>query len=474
MASDVSGSLAESSISLEMEGAIVKSSAPMKLSRCSVVLTVGALAFSAHPAFAQTPPSDDVDEAATAPKDVVPKDEAPKDVAAKEAEPPKEAAATDATRADSAAYVGFAPPARPLRVESPDASIQFGILAQPQFEMAGAPDADSTSKNLFLRRMRLMVGGTLFKSFEYFFDTDYPDLFKADPASQGGGTGKNAPGLNIQDAFVTFKPAANLLKADAGFMLPPFSHNGLQGAGTLYGVDYFVNTFRRNMANNLDPFGANGQNPAGRDLGVQLRGLVLGEHLEYRVGAFQGVRQGPLPASAGNNAVVGGNNFMRVAARVQINVLDAEPGYFYQGTYLGSKSVLSVGAFYDVQDHYSSRGGDVFLDVPAGPGIITAQANFLQWDGGTFVKSLPKATVIMAEAGYLIRPLMLSPSFRFEKVTFDAPDASYPSEYRIGGGLAFWPYGHNSNLKASFTHATRTPAPHGFNQINLQWQVYFY
>lgn len=163
-----------------------------------------------------------------------------------------------------------------------------------------------------------------------------------------------------------------------------------------------------------------------------------------------------------------------MAARVQINVLDAEPAYFYQGTYLGSKSILSLGGFYDTQDHYTSRGVDAFLDLPAGPGIITAQANVLQWDGGVFVQSLPKATVIMAEAGYLVRPIMLSPSVRFEKVTFANPNPSSPSEERIGGGLAFWPYGHNSNLKASFAHGTRSPAPHGFNQINLQWQVYFY
>ncbi|MEO8900303.1 MAG: hypothetical protein ABI488_01765 [Polyangiaceae bacterium] len=54
--------------------------------------------------------------------------------------------------------------------------------------------------------------------------------------------------MNVQDAFVTFKPAANLIKVDAGFMLPPLSHNGVQGAATLYGGDYFVNTFRRNIS----------------------------------------------------------------------------------------------------------------------------------------------------------------------------------------------------------------------------------
>ena len=90
----------------------------------------------------------------------------------------------------------------------------------------------------------------------------------------------------------------------------------------------------------------------------------------------------------------------------------------------------------------------------------------------------------MAEAGYLIGPLMLSPSVRFEKLAYASPNPQNPSETRVGGGLAFWPYGHNSNIKASFARATRDPGPpppgvqpvpqHPFNQINLQWQVYFY
>ena len=40
------------------------------------------------------------------------------------------------------------PPVPPLRVENSSASIQIGVLGQPAFEMAGAPDAEKTTKNL--------------------------------------------------------------------------------------------------------------------------------------------------------------------------------------------------------------------------------------------------------------------------------------------------------------------------------------
>ena len=73
-------------------------------------------------------------------------------------------------------------------------------------------------------------------------------------------------------------------------MLPPGPHNGLESAAKLYTNDYFVNTFRRSILNDLDPFLSSSQSPAGRDLGLQLRGLVFGGHLEARAGVFQGVR----------------------------------------------------------------------------------------------------------------------------------------------------------------------------------------
>jgi hypothetical protein len=379
-------------------------------------------------------------------------------------------------------YVPLAPPPDPLRIANGTASLQLGVLLQPQFEMVGHPSAELTTKNLFLRRVRLIFGGTLFKSFEYFIDTDWPNLFKLDAADTMAGTVKNAPGMNIQDAFVTAKPAGDLIGIDAGFMLPPLSHNNIESAAKLYGPDYFVNSFRRTYGSgDTDPFGSNRENPAGRDLGVQLRGLVAWGHVEYRVGLFQGFRTIEVP---GPPARVGGLNFFRAAARLQINILDAEPGFFHAGTYHGAKKILSVGGFYDFQDKYKYFGGDLFVDLPVGPGVFTAQADVVRWDGGTFIM-LPKHTAYMVEAGYLIGPLMLSPIFRYEHLVGltlpnpdptmpPIPDAAAPTENRIGGGLAFWPYGHNTNFKAFYARVHYEPGAQDYNQVNVQWQLYFY
>jgi hypothetical protein len=344
------------------------------------------------------------------------------------------------------------------------------MLLQPQYEAIGSPTANAVTQNLFLRRTRVLIGGTLFKVFDYFFDTDYPNLLKTTENNAANTADvKNTPGMNIQDAFVTYKPVHDVFKIDAGFMLPPLSHNAVQGATTLYGWDYFQNTFR-----STGVFGTAAPDPVGRDLGVEARGLVLDDHLEYRVGMFQGLRNASTPAVAatGTAAQVGGRNFFRVAARVQVNFLDAEPGFFYAGTYLGAKRILSVGASYDFQDDYKYWAVDGIVDLPAGPGVITAQVNLAQWDGGTFIAALPKQTAYMGEAGYLFSAISLSPILRFERLLVS--NAALPDETRYVGGVAFWPFGHNSNIKAFYSRISASNAVHDYDRFNLQWQLYFY
>jgi len=138
---------------------------------------------------------------------------------------------------------------------------------------------------------------------------------------------------------------------------------------------------------------------------------------------------------------------------------------------------VSFGVFYDFQDKYKYFGADGIVDLPVGPGIFTAQVNVVQWDGGTFLMdTLFKQRAYMGEVGYLIGPIRLSPFGYFERlVSYTAPAGAVPvNEDRYGGGLAFWPYGFNSNIKVQFLRVHRNPAPHDYNQINVQWQVYVY
>ncbi len=400
-------------------------------------------------------------------------------------------AAEESPPSEKSSEVGLPPAQEPVKIDTAGGTtIRFGILVQPQYEAATdrRNDVQGWGHNLFLHRLRFIVGGTLLHKFEYFLATDYPDLFKQVNTVDGMGTPtylKNFPGMNIQDAFVTYKPAGDVFKVDAGYMLPPMAHNAVQGAATLYGWDYFANTFLHK-----DAFGTTANprvfdpnaNALGRDLGVQLRGLLFGGHVEYRAGIFQGRRTFPGGVSVDMPTAPGGRNFFRLAGRIQINILDPETEFFYAGTYLGRKRILSVGASGDFQNDYKYWAYDALLDLPLGPGVLTAQANIAQWDGGTWLVApyLVKQRALMGEAGYLIAPLRLSPIVRFEQrwVASTAPAgtaSNSQTEQRMGAGLAFWPYGHNSNVKVFFMRAVPSaPDTHTFSEFVLQWQVYFF
>ena len=368
---------------------------------------------------------------------------------------------------DAPAPTGF----EPLKIESKNgsASLKLGLLLQPQFETISSPTAanEGNSNNLFVRRARLLVGGTLFKNFEYFFETDSPNLFKADAMGQ-----KTGIGMNVTDAFMTWKAYEDMVKFDVGYMLTPGAHNALQGAGTLLGLDYFSNSFNHQFAFNT---GGALVPVAGRDAGVEVRGLLLDNHIEYRAGLFQGLRK---PAAAAvppdTTGDVQAQNMFRFAGRLQINLLDAETGFFYAGTYLGKKKVASVGAALDVQSDYVHWAVDGFLDMPVGPGVLTAQVNFSKWNGGGFTNpALANQTAIMAEAGYIF-PFPIGPILKFEQQNFANSDAAIT---RIGGGVGWFPYGHNINLKAFFTTIDDKPAmgdSHTYQQAQLQGQLYFY
>lgn len=374
----------------------------------------------------------------------------------------------------------FPPTVGPLGVEGRNASIKFGLLLQPQYQILGENTYSGQGQNLYLRRARVIVGGTLFGALDYFFDIDYPNLFIGKAAS-GTPTVKYTPTANVQDAFLTYRPFRDLIMVDAGYFLPAMAHNTLQSAATLFGLDFFEYSFQHDQA-----FGT--QSPittsVGRDTGVQLRGLLAGGRVEYRVGMFQGLRGAKTTSAAGSQ------NDFRVTSRVQINLLDAEPGFFYSGTYLGAKRILSIGGSYDFQNSFTKDylylAADAFLDLPVGPGIVTAQINLAHWNGHNFIPQVPVAgqagvvlenqTAVMGEAGFTILAARLSPIVRIEHI--EGPEL--PAQSRYGGGLSFWPYGHNSNLKVFYSRIIQTPPPppavpyHSANQFNLQWQVYFF
>jgi hypothetical protein len=327
-----------------------------------------------------------------------------------------------------------------------DVNFKFGFLGQVQADWLTDPVNDSTAQNLFIRRVRLMFGGQVAKNVTFFAETDSPNLGK----TLSGG--KNiTPSIIVQDAFGTFK-ASDAFMLDVGLMFVPYSRQSIQAAATLLALDYSGYAFTQSAAT---------QSSTGRDTGFQGRGYLDKGRFEYRLGVFSGARDTPRSQRA-----------LRFGGRAQYEFFETEgTGYFYTGTYLGKKKVLSVGAAFDVQKDYNAWDGDVFVDYPMGKGAFTGQLDYNFYNGGTFLTTLPKQHVIFGELGYLLKDYKLTPVLQFGTKDITATDTGDENRWSIGAN--YWWAAHNANIKAAWGQIK----PHGVersNEFTVQFQFFYY
>ena len=161
----------------------------------------------------------------------------------------------------------------PIPIEGATLNVSFQI--QPQFLVneAGAPNGDSPSFDVYVRRTRLLMNGDLGPNVTYLIQVDNANFGKF-----GNFTGRAI----IQDAWVGYAPTGitgnTVLYIDAGILLVPFSHHLLESTTNFVTADVQADTFR---------FPGNAL-PAFRNTGVQLRGWALNKKVGFRGGVFEG------------------------------------------------------------------------------------------------------------------------------------------------------------------------------------------
>jgi hypothetical protein len=340
------------------------------------------------------------------------------------------------------------------QVESKDgkANVKFGVLAQPQLEVLQTADDSAYSQNLFLRRLRLLFGGKIADKWTFFVETDSPNVGKASPDRIANPLGAKDTGfIYLQDAFVTYDRSV-AFKVDSGMILTPLGHNHGQSAATLLPVDYGPFTFA-----DTGPL----TERVGRDYGVQLRGYPLNQHFEYRLGVFQGVR--------GTEA----RNELRVAGRGVWYPFAADTGFFYGGTFHAARRVVAVGAGFDRQEQYRAYAADVFVEQPFNGGQhgLTAQFNWMRFDGRAFLKVQPKQDAYLVEAAAHFAKGRLSPFVQWARKDFDQAALGDQSYWQAG--MAYWMAGHQRNLKFSAGRQHTEGAPDR-TQVLVQLQIFYY
>jgi len=335
----------------------------------------------------------------------------------------------------------------------------LGLLAQMQAvgTRDGAPDGTDPSTDIFVRRLRLLLGGYINKSISFTVETDQANF---------GKKGNFDVQFALINAFVSFALAKEAI-IDVGFMPIPASRGAMNGALKLHTIDFH------------NPLLIYPGTRSNREVGIELRGAAFADRVQYRFGVFDGV-QGASAAGVGNG--LNPPDIPRLAGMVRYNLFGSEPAYFIPNIYFSATPVVSIGAGWSYQYKGTLGPGgtgtadllawsaDAFAEWPTGDdqGIIgnVAYHGYRAGDGS-------KNT---GDGGYLevgYRVGRIEPTLAVD--IFKADDPSGAGDYlAFRGGLNYWIEKHGANLKAEFQNERRGPstAKRGYS-ITMQAQLLF-
>ena len=120
--------------------------------------------------------------------------------------------------------------------------------------------------------------------------------------------------------------------------------------------------------------------------------------------------------------------------------------------------------------------GDAFNRVKSKIGGLSGTIGTLSGGPGGLAAALGVGALVSASQQAVTAVLDVGKAAKTAGIDFEAfQELKYAADQnRIGGGIAFWPFGHNSNLTAFYTRIDTAIASRAVNQFNVQWQLYFF
>ena len=201
---------------------------------------------------------------------------------------------------------------------SDDSSMSMGLWLRTSFtSLEKDPTTNNSTSNKFSAdSTRLLLNGSFGKYFKATVNID----------RTGGASGSAA--TEMIDGIAQFEMSEGF-NVWMGRMLPPQDRAGLTGP-------YFPSAWSYpGIASNYPNISA------GRDDGGMVWGNLLDSKLAYSVGLFNGHNRGTSTGGVSNSNI---SAKLMTAGRLQYNFWDAETGIYRNGTYLGGKNILSIGA----------------------------------------------------------------------------------------------------------------------------------
>jgi len=221
-----------------------------------------------------------------------------------------------------------------------------------------------------------------------------------------------------------------------------------------------------------------------RDTGFTLWGNLLEDKLQYKIDFLEGK-----PA---NQDSLSSN--LRNSVRVHYSILGTESGYGYRGTYLGKKTVLTIGAAMQSEAEVVTDGGtdtadysattvDIFGEFPLSFGTITASAAMVDYSlddatgAGSSTGLSDQRDGMYIKLGYMLADMPLQFFVRNETWTLANFDGVAEHELTwMGVGLNYYIDGQNSKFtlessSVSFDDAAATKEDS--SDIVFQYQLMF-
>ncbi|MFC1670125.1 hypothetical protein ACFL20_06995 [Spirochaetota bacterium] len=315
------------------------------------------------------------------------------------------------------------------------------------------------SLDFYVRRARFRLKGVIGKYAHMFMQTEV--------------SGKN---MQMIDALIDIHPFP-FLKLTMGQHMNPANRTNITSSAALLAGDRPSLTYKTLTWGikakpifttfSLDNTGQNFSAPYGvRDLGMTLNGnidLMKILHLKYYAGIYKGIQI---------DETVDEIN-LRYTARIEVNLFDAEKGYFHKASYLGKKKTVAIGFSYDYQNDigtgdnatvnadYNYYTIDVFAEMPlAGLGALSVEGAFMSLDldgvsdidGDTDINGKPNEGIGgYGQVGLYISSLKIQVWQMFEM--WNANGANDAGDYYASRtGLTYYHKGFNLNAKLGFEY----------------------
>jgi hypothetical protein len=328
-----------------------------------------------------------------------------------------------------------------------DVWFRFGMQLQGWGDWLQSATTRSYAENLYLRRDRFQVAGSVAPGVTFFFQTDDPNLGKAP---------KNlTAGFVVQDAWMQWQLNEGFA-INFGKLLVPFSRNELQSTVSFLTLDISPASTVFITPTATDAF---------RDTGVELKGyLIDGGRLEYRYALMQGVR------------AVDSRNGFRNSAYLQYNFLETERGYVYAGTNLGKKNIFNISGGYDGQGGYHAYSADAFTTLKVGAGDeFAGQFQWTHYDSEhSTTIAIPRQNDYLVELAYFISAAKFQPFGKYEKQSFSAGELQKNDVTRWGAGAHYYVYGQNLKLSAQYLRIIPKSPIKDTNEFTVAMQVYYF